>query len=82
MITLFYKSGQMYTFELKNREREMNFAIDLSAAHAKGAEVKYRVTNTYGIARIVNTLEIRSCRYSKEKLTAEYILNNLAEATR
>jgi len=67
MVTVIYKSGEHWYFELHSADREMDFCIDVAEAHRKGALVKYKVTNTYGIVRLVTTAEIKNCRYTKTK---------------
>jgi hypothetical protein len=67
MVTVIYKNGQEYSFELKNREREMDFCIDCSRAEKCGESIKYKVTNKFGIVRIINSADVLSCQYSKTK---------------
>jgi hypothetical protein len=77
MVTIIYKNGKSITFELKNREREMDFCIDVSEAHRKGKLVKYKITNTRGIVVFINTSEIKTCRYAGGKTKAEQLVNDL-----
>jgi len=83
MVILMYKNGQTYSFELKNREREMDFVIDISRAHAESRIVIYKVTNKFGIVRRVHSMDIERCRYSKEKLTiADNLINEMEETVK
>ena len=66
MIFIQYKDNREYTFELKSREREVDFCILMNEAIATTAKA-FLVTNIHNIQRIIKSREVAKCLYSKDK---------------
>jgi hypothetical protein len=68
MIIIEFKDATDYCFELKNKEREMDFCIEMGIKRKLGVSATFTVTNVFGIKRSIKTDSVQSCVY-KPKFT-------------
>lgn len=65
MIRITFFDDTKYTFALKNKEREMEFCIDLAQQDVRNEPKRYRVTSTEGVVRVIDSATVKKHEYIK-----------------
>jgi len=77
VIILVYKNARDYIFELKSKERETDFCIELGLAAQNAVSKKFKVTNTHGLTRVIDSSEVKSVQYMSTFKSIDEVFNKI-----